>query len=162
MGMYLVVADRGAWSQGFLTGLAPIAKQDLEAQFVLILPMVVTTGVSAAESLREAMESAARARTTLRLAGLQVADAMAGDPLPKKAIEEELSRGVHHYDAIVIGSRSRGIPRGIEALAAQLERHHGIPVLVVEPRIALTRQGTGSLSRSTAKGFRRPEVPSSM
>jgi hypothetical protein len=139
MSIYLVVADRGTWSQGFLTGLAPIAKQDPAARFVLVLPMVETPGVSEAEALREATESAARARTTMRLAGLHVVEAMAGDPLPKKAIEDELSRGVHHYDAIVIGARSRGLPRGTEALAAQLERHHGIPVLVIEPRVALTR-----------------------
>ena len=131
MSTYLIVADRLAWSMGLARSLHTMGARDRSAEFVVIVPADPSLQSSEAEALLVAREAAARARTSLRLEGLTVLDALAGSSTPHKALEQEMARGSRSYDGIVVGTASRTGQRIQPDLVKQLERKHGIPVQVI-------------------------------
>ena len=84
------------------------------------------------EAFVVAREAALRARTSLQLEGFTVLEVRAGPMLPRKALEQELTRGSRSYDGIIVGTSRRNPALQIQPdLVKQLERRHGIPVRVI-------------------------------
>ena len=132
MSTYLIVADRTAWSMGLARSLHTLGERDRSAEFVVIVPADPSPQADETAALRLAREAAARACTSLRLEGLTVLDAFAGPAPPRKALEQEISRGSRSYDGIVVGTTRRNPAPQIQPdLVKQLERRHGIPVRVI-------------------------------
>jgi hypothetical protein len=137
MSTYLIVADRSAWSMGLARKLDGM-ERDATAEFVIIVPADPTLMAVEPEARLVAEEAAARARTSLRQQGLTVLEAIAGPPLPRKALEDELNRGTRAYDGIIVGASRRNPGLQIQAdLVIQLERKHGIPVRLITLRSAV-------------------------
>ena len=132
MSTYLIVADRSAWSMGLARSLHSLGERDRTAEFVVIVPADPALQTDEALALQVAQETAARARTSLRLEGLTVLEAIAGPTPPRKALEQEMNRGSRSYDGIVVGMTRRNPALQIQPeLVRQLERRHGIPVTVI-------------------------------
>lgn len=139
MSTYLIVADRLAWSMGLARSLHVLGERDRTAEFVVVVPADPSLQGDETEAMHVAEETAARARVSLRLEGLTVLDALAGPTPPRKALEQEISRGARRYDGIVVGMTRRNPGLQIQPeLVQQLERRHGIPVTVINLNGAVT------------------------
>jgi hypothetical protein len=132
MSTYLIVADRHAWSMGLARSLHSMGARDRAAEFVVVVPADPSLQSNEVEAQLVAREAAARARTSLRLEGLTVLEALAGPAAPHQALEQEMTRGSRSYDGIVVGTARRTPAQQIQPdLVKQLERKHGIPVQVI-------------------------------
>src|SRR5690349_3563765 len=96
MARYLLVAHQTALSDELLSGADSLAREDREAEFVILVPatpvgslLVWEEGATAEVAARRA--EAARAR--LEEHGLRVVEARAGDQDPVAAIGDEMHAG---------------------------------------------------------------------
>src|SRR3954469_6930448 len=145
MTRYLVLANQTASSPELSDAIRQLLQQDPDAEFVLLVP--ATPGEDLLEWQPEEGEIVAKrtgeaARAHLETIGARVVRVEVGDPLPRKAIEDELGRQREAYDGIIISTlpiqRSRwpalDQPR-------RIERRFGLPVThVVGHSVTMTRQ----------------------
>ena len=152
MSIYLVVADRMAWSLGFARSLHTLGHRDPSARFVVMVPVDSALQVDADATTNVAREAAARARTSLQLEGLTELDAFEAISPPRKAFELEVSRGTRTYDGIVVGVTRRNPAFQVHPeLSTQLEGRYGIPVQVISLDGTLHPTHSPRLSASGAK-----------
>lgn len=145
MTRYLVLANQTASSAELSEAISQILQRDTGAEFVLLVP--ATPAEDLLEWQADDGETVARrtgeaARAHLEGIGARVVRVEVGDPLPRKAIEEELGRQRDAYDGIILSTlpiqRSRWLaldqPR-------RIERRFGLPVThVVGHSVTMTRQ----------------------
>ena len=137
MSTYLVVMDKAVPAQSLRYGLVKFISEHKPAEFVLLQTPERLPGESEEEARRAARESAAAARVQLSAMGLPVAEALVGDPLPRKAIAAEISGGRRTYDGIMLASKAPGLLRLLHFdLAHQLERKFHVPVEYVDQTVA--------------------------
>jgi bacterioferritin len=145
MTRYLVLANQTASSPELSDAIRQIVQHDTDAEFVLLVP--ATPGEDLLEWQPDEGEIVAKrtgeaARAHLEAIGARVVRVEVGDPLPSKAIEDELGRQREAYDGIIISTlpiqRSRWLaldqPR-------RIERRFGLPVThVVGHSVTMSRQ----------------------
>lgn len=126
--MYLVLLDGIQDWADVSQALAIIAEQDPSARFSLLVPTPCGQNTTSLERRLQAARLADSALEALRVKRLRVVDAVVGDPLPRKAIRDELSRREGCYSRLLLFTGPRGAA-GIPAnIAEQLQRLHQIPV----------------------------------
>jgi hypothetical protein len=130
---YLVVLDGARAEHEVQASLVAVRNEDAKAQFTLLVPADRRKFATEGECWLEAAQRANHGLETLKALGLDVAEAVVGDFLRRKAIGDELGRGEHHYDAILLFtipfSRGMEVSRIVPVdIAGQLERRHGLPV----------------------------------
>lgn len=133
MSSYLVVLDGADAGDEVLSSLARIREEDGAARFTLLIPADRSRLASEGESWLEAAQRASDALEALRAQGLDVAEAVVGDFMRRKAISEELRRAEAGYDAVLLYTvpfqRGMDVSRIVPAnIADQLERRFGLPV----------------------------------
>src|SRR5919202_684336 len=145
MTRYLVLASQTASSPELSDAIGRILQHDTDAEFVLLIP------ATPVEDLLEwqpddgdtvAKRTGEAARAHLEAIGARVVRVAVGDPLPSKAIEDELGRQREAYAGIIISTlpiqRSRWLaldqPR-------RIEKRFGLPVThVVGHSVTMSRQ----------------------
>lgn len=142
---YLVLANQTASSAELQEAIGRILQQDADTEFVLLVPATPVEDLlelQTDESEAVAKRTAEAARTHLEAIGARVVRTEVGDPLPSKAIEDELERERDAYAGIIISTlpiqRSRWMaldqPR-------RIERRFGLPVThVVGHSVTMSRQ----------------------
>jgi bacterioferritin len=145
MKRYLVLANQTASSAELQDAIGRILQQDADAEFVLLVPATPVEDLlewQPDESETVARRTGEAAQAQLEAIGARVVRVEIGDPLPSKAIEDELGRQREAYDGIIISTlplqRSRWLaldqPR-------RIERRFGLPVThVVGHSVTMTRQ----------------------
>ncbi len=133
MSTYLVVLDGAKAEKEVLTSLANLKEEDAEAHFTLLVPADRRKFVSEGECWLEAAQRATTALETLQGLGLDIAEAIVGDFMRRKAISEELRRGERTYDEILLFTvpflRGMDVSRIVPGdIASQLQRRHRLPV----------------------------------
>ena len=145
MTRYLVLASQTASSPELSDAIGRILQHDTDAEFVLLIPATPVEDLlewqpDDGETVAKRTGEAARAQ--LEAIGARVVRVAVGDPLPSKAIEDELGRQREAYDGIIISTlpiqRSRWLaldqPR-------RIERRFGLPVThVVGHSVTMSRQ----------------------
>jgi len=130
---YLVVLDGASADEEVQASLARVGDEDAEARFTLLVPADRRKYATEGECWLDAAQRANDALETLKSQGLDVAEAVVGDFLRRKAISDELSREDYNYDAILLFTVpfqpgmdvSRLVPIDI---ASQLQRRHRLSV----------------------------------
>jgi bacterioferritin (cytochrome b1) len=145
MTRYLVLGNQTASSPELSEAIGQILQQDTEAEFVLLVPATPVEDLlewQPDDSEAVARRTGEAARAQLETIGARVVRVEVGDPLPSKAIENELERQRGAYDRIIISTlpiqRSRWLaldqPR-------RIEKRFGLPVThVVGHSVTMTRQ----------------------
>ncbi len=113
MARYLLVAHQTAESEELLEGARALAREDPDAEFVLLVPATPVGNLlvwEEGEAADVASRRAASARAKLEEQGLRVVEARAGDQDPVAAISDELHAG-RRYAAIVISTLPAGASR---------------------------------------------------
>jgi hypothetical protein len=133
MSRYLVVLDGARAEHEVQANLIGVRDEDADAQFTLLVPADRRKFATEGECWLEAAQRANHALETLKALGLDVAEAVVGDFLRRKAISDEVGRGEHGYDAILLFtvpySRGMDVSRIVPAdIESQLERRHRLPV----------------------------------
>jgi hypothetical protein len=133
MSTYLVVLDGARADSEVQASLARIKGADDNARFTVLVPADRRKYASEGECWLDAAQRANEALETLKSQALDVAEAIVGDFMRRKAISEELRRAEHAYDEVLLFTTpfragmdvSRLVPSDI---AVQLERRHRVPV----------------------------------
>lgn len=126
----LVVANRTADSPELIAALRSRAGHS-PCRFTLLVP-AVPRGLDWIADMKAA-ESEARPRAVvgahrMRLAGLEVEDAVVGDPDPLAAVGDALRAG--SFDEVVVSTLPRGVSRWLRlSLPHRLRRMTDLPVL---------------------------------
>jgi hypothetical protein len=110
---YLLVAHQTAESQELLAVAADLAREDPEAEFVLLVPATPVGSLLVWEegaTEEVAGRRAASARARLEKHGLLVTEARTGDQDPMAAIADEMHAG-RRYDALVVSTLPAGVSR---------------------------------------------------
>ena len=137
MRKYLVVVEEGASARSLRFGLLNLVSEQKGIELILLQTQDHYGGESEAEARRDAVQSVAAIWAELVAMGLPVIDAIAGDPLPRKAIAAEMTAGRHRYDGIVLTSKAPGLLRMLHFDPAhQLERRYQVPVVSIDPEAA--------------------------
>jgi hypothetical protein len=130
---FLLFLERPESVQDLRYGLLNFLSLNHPAQFVLLQSPRRLPGESEEESRQAAREALVSARSFVASLGLSVIDGIAGDPLPRKALTAEMTRGRHVYDGIVMAGRPSGFLRFLPFdLSHQLERKFHVPVSRIE------------------------------
>lgn len=132
MSTYLVVMDRAVPAQSMRYGLLDFVSEHAPAELVLLQLTQRLPGETDDDARRAAEDHAASARSLFSAIGLPVLDAVAGDPLPRKAIASELHAGRRTYEGILLASRPDSLLHLRAGVAHQLERKFGVSVSYVE------------------------------
>jgi bacterioferritin len=145
MARYLVLANQTAASQELSEAIGRILQEDSDAEFVLLVPATPVEDLldwQPEDSQTVAQRTGETARAQLEASGARVVRVVIGDPLPSKAIEDELEGKREAYDRIIISTlpiqRSRWLqldqPR-------RIERRFGVPVThVIGRSVTMSRQ----------------------
>jgi bacterioferritin (cytochrome b1) len=145
MTRYLVLANQTASSPELSAAIKQILLQDSDAEFVLLVPATPVEDLlewQPDDSETVAKRTGEAAKAQLEAIGARVVRVEVGDPLPSKAIEEELGRQREAYGGVIISTlpiqRSRWLaldqPR-------RIERRFGLPVThVVGHSVTMSRQ----------------------
>lgn len=160
MARYLLVAHQTADSPELEAKVLGLARDDPEAEFVLVVPatqigylLELEEGASGSP-LTQARLRAQRARDSLSHAGVPLAATRIGHYDPLTAIEEELRSG--SYKAVVICTLPHGLSRWLRMdLPAQVSRRY--PKLKVM-HVMARRTRPEAASRFPAGGI-HPELP---
>ena len=135
----LVVANQTAESEDLLSALRERASRD-ECEFTVLIPatphgikwaanMYADDGAVEAKEHREALVE------RLRGSGLEVKDAIVGDPEPLAAIEDACNSG--SYDEIVVSTLPHKISRWLHLdLPSKVGHATGLPVTSIETKKA--------------------------
>ena len=148
MARYLLVAHQTAQSEELLAAASELARDDLLAEFVLIVPATPVVNLlvwERGETLEVAKRHAADARARLEGHGLRVTDARPGDQDPLAAIADELHAG-GRFAAIVVSTLPAGKSRwlGMDVISRvrrNFPRHRVI-------HVAAARVPTGEVAPS--------------
>lgn len=131
----LVVANQTAESEELLTALRERAEQG-DCAFTVLIPatphgiswaanMYADAGAAEAETHRDAMVE------RLRSAGIEVKDAIVGDPDPLAAIEDACNLG--SYDELIVSTLPHRVSRWLHLDLPRKAGHAtGLPVTTVE------------------------------
>ena len=145
MPRYLVLANQTASSPELLKAIEKIVQNGADTEFVLLVPATPIEDLldwQQDDSETVAKSTADAAKLHLEKIGAKIVRVEVGDPLPTKAIEDELGRQHDTYDGIIISTlpiqRSKWLtldqPR-------RIERRFGLPVThVVGYSVTMTRQ----------------------
>jgi hypothetical protein len=115
MAKYLLVAHQTAHSEELLEAAQDLARQDPEAEFVLLVPATPVGSLlvwEEGETADVAVRTAASAQLRLEAGGLRVVEARTGDQDPVAAIGDEVHAG-RRYAAIVVSTLPAGISRWV-------------------------------------------------
>jgi hypothetical protein len=137
MAAYLLVAHQTAESEALLGAARELHGQDPHARFAMLVPatpvdhLLVWEEGETQELARRAAEAAA---ARFRAHGLEVLEAMVGDPDPVHAVGDELRRGRHRYHAIVLSTLPAGVSRWLrmDAVSRVRRRYPKMRVVHVE------------------------------
>ena len=116
MARYLLVAHQTAESEELLAGARALAREDPDAEFVLLVPATPVGNLlvwEEGETMEVARRRAASAQAKLEEQGLHVVEARSGDRDPVAAIADEMHAG-RRYAAIVISTLPAGASRWIK------------------------------------------------
>jgi hypothetical protein len=116
MSCYLLVAHQTAESEELLAAARDLARQDPQAEFVLLVPATPVGSLlvwEEGETAQVAKRRASSARGRLEALGLRVVDARIGDQDPVAAVGDELRDG-RRYDAIVVSTLPPGMSRWLK------------------------------------------------
>lgn len=144
MSRYLLVAHQTAHSEELLRSAQELARQDPQAEFVLLVPSTPVASLlvwEEGETAEVAGRRAASAQARLEQGGLRVVEARSGDPDPVAAIGDEIHAG-RRYAAIVVSTLPAGISRWVRMdVIHRVQRNYpGQPVIhVVAGAAAETR-----------------------
>lgn len=121
MARYLLVAHQTAESEELLAAARDLAREDPEAEFVLLVPATHVGKLlvwEEGETTDVARRRAASARARMEGHGLRIQEARTGDQDPLAAIGDEIHAG-HQYDAIVISTLPAGVSKwlGMDVLS---------------------------------------------
>jgi hypothetical protein len=135
MTKYLVVAHQTASSPELLDKLKELAREDAEAEFVLLVPATPVRHLLASvegEARAAAQSAAEEAKDALETNGLQISRTAVGDEAPVTAVQDDLRENPAHYDAIIVSTLPLGISRwlGLD-VPHQLRRRFAYPVIQV-------------------------------
>jgi hypothetical protein len=135
----LVVAGRSADSPSLIARLAELTRNGGSPAFTLLVPAVPhgfawATDMSA--GWPQAAERAERAAGRMRAAGLELEEAIVGDPDPYAAVGDVLH--VRRFDEIVVATLPRGLSTWLKVgLPGRLRRLTELPIT----RIGVDRPG---------------------
>jgi hypothetical protein len=113
MARYLVVAHQTAESEELIEHLHGRAAADPSAEFVLLVPATPVGHLLAweeGESVEVAKRRADDAAGRLRERGIRITGAIAGDPSPLLAVDDELRRRPE-YDGLIVSTLAPGVSR---------------------------------------------------
>ena len=113
MAKYLLVAHQTAESEELLAAAKDLARDDPEAEFVLLVPATPVGKLlvwEEGETVDVAHRRAVSAKARLERHGLRVEEARTGDQDPTAAIADEMHAG-RQYDAIVISTLPAGVSK---------------------------------------------------
>jgi len=133
---YLLVAHQTAESEELLAAANDLARDDPEAEFVLLVPATPVGKLlvwEEGETVDVARRRALSAKARLERLGLRVEAARTGDQDPTAAIADEMHAG-GQYDAIVISTLPAGVSKwlGMDVLSRvrrNFPRHRVIHVV---------------------------------
>ncbi|MGH9197291.1 MAG: hypothetical protein ACRD1T_16320 [Acidimicrobiia bacterium] len=114
MTKYLVVAHQTASSPELLDKLKELAREDAEAEFVLLVPATPVRHLLASvegEARAAAQSAAEEAKDALETNGLQISRIAIGDEAPVTAVQDDLRENPARYDAIILSTLPLGISR---------------------------------------------------
>ena len=140
----LVVAGRSADSPSLIAKLAELTRDGGSPAFTLLVPAVPhgfawATDMSA--GWPDAAERAERAAERMRAAGLELEEAIVGDPDPYAAVGDVLH--VRRFDEIVVATLPRGLSSWLKiGLPARLGRLTELPIM----RIGVDRPARAAVS----------------
>jgi hypothetical protein len=125
----LVVANRTADSPDLIAALRGRAAEEL-TEFTLLVP-AVPHGLAWAADMKAGWSEAAlradRARTRIRRSGVELEEAIVGDPDPFAAVGDVLH--VREFDEVVVSTLPRALSRWLAVgLPARLRRTIDLPV----------------------------------
>ena len=140
MAKYLLVAHQTAESPELLAAAHGLARDDPDAEFVLLVPATPVGTLLVWEegaTVEVARRRAASARARLEEHGLRVTDARTGDQDPMAAIADEMHAG-ERYDALVVSTLPAGVSRWLRMdllsrVRRNFPRHHVIHVEAAAP-----------------------------
>jgi hypothetical protein len=116
MTKYLVVAHQTASSPELLDKLKELAREDAEAEFVLLVPATPVRHLLASvegEARAAAQSAAEEAKDALETNGLQISRTAIGDEAPVTAVQDDLRENPARYDAIIVSTLPLGdLPLG--------------------------------------------------
>ena len=141
MARYLLVAHQTAESEELLQAAQGLARQDADAEFVLLVPATPVGSLlvwEEGETDDVARRRAASARARLEEGGLRVVEARPGDQDPVAAIGDEMHAG-RRYAAIIVSTLPAGVSRWVrmDVISRVRRNYPGRPVLhVVSHRAA--------------------------
>lgn len=128
MAAYLLVAHQTAASDELLAAARDLRTEDPNALFVMLVPatpvghLLVWEEGETGELARGAAEGA---QARLKAHGLNVVEALVGDPDPLHAIGDELRRRHHRYHAIVLSTLPAGVSRWLRMdVVSRVRRHY--------------------------------------
>jgi hypothetical protein len=147
MAKYLVVAHQTAESPELRESLAGVARDDPEAEFVLLVPATPVSHLliwEEGETRWVAERTATRAGERLRAAGLRVVAARVGDASPHEAIADAV-RADPGYRSLIISTFPPGVSRWLrmDPMSRIERRFPGWPVrhVVAQPNLAPAESG---------------------
>jgi hypothetical protein len=137
MAAYLLVAHQTAESDELLACARELHGQDPQARFAMLVPATPVDHLlvwEEGETRELAQRAAEAAAARLRAHGLEVVEAMVGDPDPVHAIGDELRRRRHGYHAIVLSTLPAGVSRWLrmDAVSRVRRRYPKMRVVHVE------------------------------
>ena len=112
----LVVANKTAGSEQLVSAMRERAERG-PAEFVLLVPATpkgMAHVIDPHEREKGAEEQCRAAAERLRAAGLEVADARAGDAEPLAAVEDELNSDDADYDEIIVSTLPKHLSRWLK------------------------------------------------
>jgi len=132
---YLLVAHQTAESEELLQAAQGLARQDADAEFVLLVPATPVGSLlvwEEGETDDVARRRAASARARLEQGGLRVVEARPGDQDPVAAIGDEMHAG-RRYAAIIVSTLPAGVSRWVrmDVISRVRRNYPGRPVLHV-------------------------------
>ena len=140
MGVYLLVAHQTAESDELLAAAQDLRRDDPAAQFVMLVPATPVGHLLAweeGETRELARRAADSARAKLQKGGLDVVDAVVGDPDPVQAIGDHFREGRRRYGAIVLSTLPQGVSRWLRMdVPSRVRRHYpALHVIHVESQL---------------------------
>jgi hypothetical protein len=135
MAKYLLVAHQTADSEELLRAAQGLARQDADAEFVLLVPATPVGSLlvwEEGETADVARRRATSARARLEATGLRIVDARPGDQDPVAAIGDEM-HSRRRYAAIIVSTLPAGISRWVhmDVISRVRRNYPGQPVIHV-------------------------------
>jgi len=149
----LVVAYQTSASSELIHKLREIASADRGAEFVLLVPATPVKHLLTWEDGNTRDVAGKKARESaiiLRLAGLEVVDAIVGSPNPARAVQEEYERRPGAYAQTIISTLPAGVSRWLRRDLANQIRKLGIDVIEVVARGSKASDGDSKVVASAA------------